>query len=189
MLTIGRHSSNIYWIFLRRAPEHAAVRAAALMDLIGFGVMFTWVLPEEKIRQGGDELQPPDAAETPLLRRFLGLHNPNCVFKRPVRLGWWTWSRVKWPEQWREASTGAAMRALAWLPLSDRVSQALTGWALRRSARAWALGFPVLAGGVAVCLGAQMVAVVLCAALYLVVALFLGIGTFGFYSDKKIALR
>lgn len=190
MLTISRQASNIYWIITHRASGDAPVRASALMDLFGLGVLLTWLLPEDDVRAGGDRLEPSGLADTPLLQRFLGLHSPNSVFKRRARLGWWTWSTEWWPaECWEQASTAAAMRALAWLPLSDRVSKALTGWALRRGVLAWMLGFPFLAGGLALCLGVQLLAVALCTALYLVVALLLSIGNFSLYSDKKVALR
>jgi hypothetical protein len=89
VLTVGRQASNVYWILARRAPEDAAVRASALMDIFVLGMLNCWRLPEADVRAGGDELEPPDAWLSPLLGRFLGTHNPQSVFKRPPRMGFW----------------------------------------------------------------------------------------------------
>ena len=86
---MGRQTSNIYWIAFRRGPEDAVMRASALMDLFAVGALMSWLLPEEAVRKGGDLLEPPDAAETPLLSRFLGTYHPQSVYKRPPRMGWW----------------------------------------------------------------------------------------------------
>ena len=73
--------------------------------------------------------------------------------------------------------------------MSDRVSRGCVGWAVAAPRRRWIWAFPFLAAGVAVSAVAQGLAFVLSLSLLGLVALFLGIGNFGFYSDKKIALR
>ena len=87
------------------------------------------------------------------------------------------------------APIGRVMRALAALPMSDRVSRACVGWAFSTPAWHWVWAFPLLAAGVAVCAAAQGVAFILSLALLAAAALILGIGDFGFNSDKKVALR
>ena len=83
------------------------------------------------------------------------------------------------------APIGRVLRALAVLPMSDRVSRACVGWAFSAPCCA----FPLLAAGVAVCAAAQGFAFILSLALLAVATLILGISNFGFYSDKKVALR
>lgn len=100
-----------------------------------------------------------------------------------------TWSRKPWPEAWTTAPTGRVLRALFVLPMSDRVSNGFVGWAVRASKIKWIFAFPLLLGGVAVCAALQTAAFVVALLLFSVVALYLGIGNFGFYSDKRIALR
>ena len=73
--------------------------------------------------------------------------------------------------------------------MSDRVSRGCVGWAVAAPRRRWIWAFPFLAAGVAVSAVAQGLAFVLSLSLLGLVALFLGIGNFGFYSDKRIALR
>ena len=89
MLTIGRQASNVYWIAVRRAPEDAAVRSSALMDIFGLGFLNCWLLKEAGVRAGADQLDPPGEGDVPLLRRFLGLHNPQSIYRRPPRMGFW----------------------------------------------------------------------------------------------------
>ena len=73
--------------------------------------------------------------------------------------------------------------------MSDRVSNGFVGWAVRASKIKWIFAFPLLLGGVAVCAALQTAAFVVALLLFSVVALYLCIGNFGFYSDKRIALR
>lgn len=160
-----------------------------MIDLFGIGALLIWLLPEDLYEAGCDILDPPENHDTPLLKRFLGLHSPLTVFKRPARLKWWTWSRKPLPEQWQRASTADVMRAVGWLPLSDRFSKAIMGWTTQRSALAWTLGFPILSAGLAACIAVQLTVAAVSGVTFMVVALFLGVGTFGFYSDKKVALR
>jgi len=81
------------------------------------------------------------------------------------------------------------LRALAILPMSDRVCRSCVGWAVSAPRSRWIWAFPFLAAGVAVCAVAQGLAFVMSLSLFGLVAVCLGIGNFGFYSDKKIALR
>ena len=87
------------------------------------------------------------------------------------------------------ASTGRMLRALMLLPVSDRVSKGFVGWAVAVPRRHWKWALPGLALGVGMFTMAQMIAFGLSLTFLGIAALFLGISNFGFYSDKKIALR